>query len=357
MTTHQPPRSAVIGAGIAGLACAQALQAAGVQVTVFEKSRGPGGRATTKRATVGEQALGFDQGPVCFAAQGGEFTEALQAWAAQGVVADWPAACAALGNTAWVGSPGMNALGKHMAAGLDVQPNQRVVQIVREFAAGQPHPRWHLVWRDETLADHQTEPFDAVVVATPAEQAVSLLAAVSDAAQLAAHIRSEPCWAVMLAFDTATGPAGDWHCPDASTGFATAVRDSAKPGRAASPLERWVLHATPQWTESHLNDSPEAVIAQATKTLRALGALGMSQQPVFQAAHRWKYSQPTNPIRLTHVWQPQRRVGVCGDWLGSASVQGVERAWTSGRALAHSVAASIAASLGATQQGSSSPQP
>ena len=43
---------AVIGAGLAGAACARGLQAAGVQVTVFDKSRGVGGRLATRRALV-----------------------------------------------------------------------------------------------------------------------------------------------------------------------------------------------------------------------------------------------------------------------------------------------------------------
>jgi predicted NAD/FAD-dependent oxidoreductase len=40
---------AVIGAGIAGLACATTLARAGIGVTLFEKSRRPGGRVATRR--------------------------------------------------------------------------------------------------------------------------------------------------------------------------------------------------------------------------------------------------------------------------------------------------------------------
>ena len=40
---------AIIGAGIAGLSCASALQQAGIRVRVFEKSRGVGGRMSTRR--------------------------------------------------------------------------------------------------------------------------------------------------------------------------------------------------------------------------------------------------------------------------------------------------------------------
>ena len=40
---------AVIGAGIAGLACARELQSHGLSVDVFEKSRGPSGRMSTRK--------------------------------------------------------------------------------------------------------------------------------------------------------------------------------------------------------------------------------------------------------------------------------------------------------------------
>ncbi|WP_206603161.1 FAD-dependent oxidoreductase [Leptolyngbya ohadii] len=40
---------AVIGAGLAGLTCAQQLRQAGYRVVVIEKSRGLGGRAATRR--------------------------------------------------------------------------------------------------------------------------------------------------------------------------------------------------------------------------------------------------------------------------------------------------------------------
>ena len=40
---------AIIGAGVAGLTCAQQLHQAGYKVVVLEKSRGVGGRMATRR--------------------------------------------------------------------------------------------------------------------------------------------------------------------------------------------------------------------------------------------------------------------------------------------------------------------
>ena len=48
-TAAQALPVAIIGAGLAGLSCAQALVQSGHQVHVFDKSRGPSGRMSTRR--------------------------------------------------------------------------------------------------------------------------------------------------------------------------------------------------------------------------------------------------------------------------------------------------------------------
>ncbi|HAL40308.1 MAG TPA: amine oxidase, partial [Polaromonas sp.] len=53
---------AVVGAGIAGIACARTLAQAGHQVTVFEKNHGAGGRMATLDTEYG----GFDHGTQYF---------------------------------------------------------------------------------------------------------------------------------------------------------------------------------------------------------------------------------------------------------------------------------------------------
>src|SRR3982751_5969019 len=49
---------AIIGTGIAGLSAAQALQAAGHSVHLFDKSRGSGGRMSSKRSDAGALDMG-----------------------------------------------------------------------------------------------------------------------------------------------------------------------------------------------------------------------------------------------------------------------------------------------------------
>lgn len=53
MLENDLPKVAVIGAGISGLICARVLVEHGMEVTVFEKSRGIGGRMSTRRSPEG----------------------------------------------------------------------------------------------------------------------------------------------------------------------------------------------------------------------------------------------------------------------------------------------------------------
>ena len=71
------PRVAVIGAGISGLISARTLHELGLDVTVFEKSPGLGGRTATRRADPGQS---FDHGAQYFTARDPQFIRHVEAW-------------------------------------------------------------------------------------------------------------------------------------------------------------------------------------------------------------------------------------------------------------------------------------
>ena len=80
------PEVAVIGAGISGLICARTLADHGFPVTVFEKSRGVGGRMATRRTADG---LRFDHGAQYFTARDDRFRRYVESWMHDGVVKPW----------------------------------------------------------------------------------------------------------------------------------------------------------------------------------------------------------------------------------------------------------------------------
>ena len=78
-----PPRVAIIGAGIAGLSCATQLARHGCAVSVFDKSRGPAGRMSTRRG----EGWQCDHGAQYFTARSPEFRAEVARWQAAGVSA------------------------------------------------------------------------------------------------------------------------------------------------------------------------------------------------------------------------------------------------------------------------------
>ena len=148
-----PRHIAVVGAGIAGIACARTLIQAGHQVTVFEKSRGTGGRMATRRTEFGS----FDHGTQYFTVRDPRFVKVLES--AKSLVRPWSANTVRILDGAgrvvaaslppkeshWVATPGMNALVRHWS-----QPIQAAEQLMLEtqvvrIERDKLHPeRWQL---------------------------------------------------------------------------------------------------------------------------------------------------------------------------------------------------------------------
>lgn len=308
----------VVGAGMAGLACARGLLNAGHEVTLIDKGRGPGGRMSARRVAVGSDEVVFDHGAPFFTAGDPAFLTQVLQWQAAGEVAPWPSA----GEGAWVGTPAMNNPLKAMAADLDVRWGTRVERLV------QAPEGWSIV----TDTGGQLEA-DSVVVAVPAEQASVLLEPVNaDFAALARSAGSLPCWTLMQAFSVPLPSPQDCVRGHDDSPLGWAIRNSAKPGRAS--LEAWVVHAGSAWSARNLHLPPDQVEAAMAAAL--FETIGVTPQvPMARAAHRWRYARSVSHGSGT-LWDPVLMLGVCGDWLLGETV---ENAWLAGTDLARKIAA------------------
>lgn len=311
-------RVAVVGAGLAGLTCAQTLKAAGCEMVVFEKSRGPGGRLSTRRTATAQ----YDHGAPYFPVQDPRFAAFIEARLADGSVAVWTPKVqgfdASDRATWYVGTPGMSALGRAQAQGLDLRLEQRVASLARRGS------RWQIKLEDESMIDG----FDTVVIAVPNAQAVPLLA--EHAPQWASQLEQTPmnaCWTVM--FSTAE-PLTEFDADQpADNAIGWWLRNSSKPGRPVTPDRHdWVLHATDAWTTAHLDDD-KAQVGQVL--IQAFGdLLGKSVTPIeAPMVHRWLYARRSGDAQplVESWWRSDLSLGVCGDGLGHG---GVERAYLSG---------------------------
>lgn len=316
-------RVLVVGAGIAGLACARALSVAGVHVKVLDKGRSPGGRSTSRR----EGDRTFDHGAPGFDATTDAMRTEVSRWEAAGVVRPWSPP----GETpSWVAAPTMGALAAYLADGIDVALGHAVTRVGRRGDV------WSLTTDDGAV--HES---DVLVLAVPAPQCASLLAntpEAREAATLAAGTPFEPCWAAMVTLRTdAPAPFVTFRAADGAVAWAAC--EDTKPGRTATPAEeRWTVHASTAWTHAHLEEAREDVAdhlgAAWLATLEAVSPRGATIASA--RAHRWRYARPAR----AGDGEPSRGFAdgtlvLCGDWLARPDIEG---AWTSGSSAAMRIA-------------------
>jgi hypothetical protein len=319
---------AVIGAGIAGLACARRLQRSEIKVTIFEKSRGVGGRVATRRTDSGAS---FDHGAQYFTARDQNFTAQVQEWCAEGTAAIWDGRVVDLReglavdpgrkDERYVGVPAMNAIAKSLAKTLDVRVNTAIQSVCRL------EDKWHLT--DSGGTGHG--PYDTLISTAPPEQ-TRVLFGEHASALLVAMTRAtmEPCWAVMLELHQPMNLAFDAAFVRDSP-LSWVARNSSKPQRAGP--ECWVLHASASWSRENL-ETPAGNIA-ATLTEQLWQSTRHPPLPVAAAiTHRWRYARPLDPLAERYLLDRRANLGACGDWCGGARVEG---AYLSGLAMAEAL--------------------
>jgi predicted NAD/FAD-dependent oxidoreductase len=330
MTELRPtlPRVAVIGAGISGLMCARTLADHGVPVTVFDKSRGVGGRMATRRS---EDGSAFDHGAQYFTVRDEHFRRYVRSWQGDGLVECWQGIIRSLcegevtegksDKQRFVGTPTMTAVCKHLAADIDVRLGHEIASLTSQNGS------WRLKGRDGS----EYGPFEIVIVSAPSAQSARLLAPVAGLADLAGKVKMQPCWAVMVAFGSQlTVPFDGAFVQDSSLSWV--ARNSSKPARS-SVQDCWVLHGSGDWSLNHAEDPSEEVVESLLEEFwRVTGIPAVT--PTHIAAHRWRYALPPEPLEERCLFDSASGLGACGDWCSGPRVEG---AFLSGAAAAECI--------------------
>lgn len=320
-------RIGVIGAGPAGLMAARTLADHGMDVSVFDKGRGPGGRTSTRI---------FEGGAVDHGAPFFRFTDErlkpwARAWARQGLITRFtgrvhPDSRADDFDNQWTGVPDMRALARHLAHDLNVQQGIRIERL-RQSDEG-----WTL------LAENGEEvgPFDEVVIATPARQAAALLSGVSPLLlKSLSSVEMQPVWTTMLAFDSPLEV--DWDAASsASEAIDLAVRNNIK--RERTGLDAWVLHASQAWSTARLEHAREDVGLAMVQAFEEL-INGRHPSISWQHTHRWRFARTSRGTTEESIRDHELGLSACGDWAtcgrdDAARMCGVETALLSGIAAA-----------------------
>ncbi|WP_039726431.1 NAD(P)/FAD-dependent oxidoreductase [Leptolyngbya iicbica] len=350
----------IVGAGLAGLVCAQRLQHAGYQVCLLEKSRGLGGRLATRRIN----GVPLDHGARYLSNHGDRLQQLMAKWQSQGILAPWQPHSFALNaegvlqaqptrQSYFVAPAGMNAIGKQLAQGLTIYRQQRLVGL-----ALTEQKTWQLTAEmatDQSLVEHHAR---AVVLALPAPQILPILAPLEAIAtiqplrQALATVTYAPIITVMAQYANPQPqgtepllcpPTDPWLVeghPD--TPLFWVGQDSSKRSTheqsEETPLNaeiNVVMHSSAAFAHNWF-DLPDlqpigrALLAQASEFIAT-----WLHEPQSWQVHRWRYGLVETPCAeaLLTTAQPLP-LAACGDWCGSANLDtALESGWAAAEAI------------------------
>lgn len=306
-------RIGIIGAGITGLACARKLSEFSFNTEVFDKSRSPGGRTSTRRH---DSDLRFDHGAQFFTAEDSRFRIITDDWLSRGITAEWLGRIVVIEGSKtivappqvrYVGVPGMSAMAVDLSRGLPVRTSTQIISVEHTSVG----------WTIATEIHENIGPFDALVVTLPAPQSAGLLAT-HPFAKIAAGVKMTPCWAVMVAFESRVEVPWDGAIVKGSP-LEWVARNSSKPGRNEGS-ECWVLHASAEWTEAHLEDSAEPIVIKLLEAFEDVIGRPLPARR-HMAAHRWRHSRGADPDNRGMLFDRENGLIVCGDWLSGGRIE------------------------------------
>lgn len=314
---------AIIGAGMAGLSAARRLND-DHDVVLFDKSRGVGGRMSTRYAGDYE----FDHGAQYFTAMDPDFESLLAdmgdeatRWKSRGFYLRTGELSADTGRPRWVGAPRMNGLPKAMAKGLNIQLRRHVARIAG--AVGE------LTLRFE---DGSTEgSFDRVICTAPAPQVIDMLPARSPLQPILAEVQMHACFALMVGWPEPFDPGWD-SLRVGNLPISWIARNNSKPGRDET-ISTVVVHAAPDWSDEHADADRDWVQSVMLDAASALCGRKLEQAPHI-ALHRWLYAYANAGVGQECLIDPALGVVLAGDWCVGGRVEG---AYVSGRAAAEAI--------------------
>ena len=301
MTVHRD--IAVIGAGPSGLSAARTLAAAGRDVVVIDKGRGPGGRLSTRR---GHEGVRLDHGCQFITLKQAQSTALVQDLMDSGVIARWDPQSGKdsvkkpFAEPDWpIGVPTMSAVPKWFAKGLDIQCGARIESIRADGGA------WQLLGSDGIVASATQ-----LIVAVPSPQAIDLLAPIQPDFLDDMHKATyDPNWTLLVSDATHENPAPfEVMTPDSGP-LGWIANQASKPQRPSQSA--WIAQATSEWTREHLERPAEEVATLLFQSLQELVGGGLVGTPT---AHRWRYALVSQAVGQPCLVDSARKLVACGDW-------------------------------------------
>ena len=297
----------VIGAGISGSTIANLLNKK-YQVNLYDKGRGPGGRASFKRI---KGKVGFDHGTQYFSPKTKEFKKFIDKLLKKKILKRWD------GNHVFyntkkkdnkkhikiIGKNGNNDISKYLLKKIKCFYQSEIKKIYYKDKL------WFLLFNDGSIKCCK-----GVILTCPFPQVKILVRKFVKNTFVKKKLKMDANITVMIAIKKNKESPCSFVFDDPVLGWAG--NENTKK-RFESKYDLWTLQSTFKWANKNIDKNKQNLKKNSRILINKFFNLTKIKKTkvIYSINHGWKYSSNSKPFKIKSYWDPQKKLGLCADWF------------------------------------------
>ncbi len=297
----------VIGSGISGATIANLLSKK-YSVDLFDKARGPGGRASFKRL---DKLKGFDHGTQYISPKSSSFNNFIQKLIKKKVLKTWGGKHLFLNkikrenknHLKIIGKLGNNDISKYLLKDINCNFKTELKKIDYK------EKKWIL-----TFSDGTKKIYEKLILTCPFVQLSKLSKKFIKNSFIKKKIKMDANITVMIVTKKIKTNVSSYLFDDKILGWV--AKENTKK-RFKSSKDLWTLQSTYNWANKKINKNRENKDLNSKILIEQFFKLtGIKKTKVlFSLNHGWKYSSNSKPLKIKSFWDSSINLGVCADWF------------------------------------------
>ena len=313
----------IIGSGFSSAVLSKNLKEK--DVLIFDKSRGPGGRSSTRRV---EHVGVFDHGLQFISPKKKEFelflkqhlTSFVKEWDGEFILFEDNKK---IEKKKYIGKSGNNDFVKKLISS-SVHYQKELLSIEKK------DKKWLLEFKDNSKQE-----CEKLILTIPLEQCQKIIAPLNLDFKIIGSM--EPNLTVMIGFDKSLGISANGFKFEKNSILGWAANESSKIRSENNPdLELWTLQSSLSFAQKKFQDyrsNKEEVINLMVGEFLNLFNI-KNTKIVHKDIHGWLYAFKKENFSQKFYWNEEINLGICGDWMCGSKA---EDAWSSASALADQI--------------------
>ena len=297
----------VIGSGISGATIANLLNKK-FQVNLYDKGRGPGGRASFKRI---KGQIGFDHGTQYFSPKTIEFKKFVNRLIKIKILKKWSGNHIFLNSKKKenkkhikiIGKKGNNDICKFLLKKVKCFYQSEVKKIYYK------NKLWFLLFTDGKIRTYK-----GIILTCPFPQLKKLSEKFINNKFIKRKLKMDANITVMIAIKKNKKSPSSFLFDDPVLGWAG--NENTKK-RFKSKYDLWTLQSTFKWANKNIDKNKKNLKKNSKILIDKFFKLTKIKKTkvIYSINHGWKYSSNSKPLKIRSYWDPQKKLGVCADWF------------------------------------------